>query len=599
MALHDALIGAHASGDIVGLDGQDLLQSVGRAVGLQGPDLHFSESLAAELGLAAQRLLRHQAVGSGGAGVDLVVHQMVELEEVHPADGDVVVELLAGAAVVQNALAVLAESGLLERFADRDLVGSVENGSGDLPSQRLSGVAQMDLQHLPDVHSGRNAQGVEHDVQRRAVGQIRHILAGQDAADDALVAVTSGHLVAHADLSLLCDVYADHLVHTGRHLIAMVAGENLHVHNDAALAVGDLEGGVAHLAGLFTEDGAQQPLLGGQVGLALGRDLADQDISRTHLGAHGDDASLVKILESVLAHAGDVAGDLFGPELGVAGVALVFLHMDGGVHIVHHEALVEQYGVLIVVAFPGGEAHEHVLAQADLALRRGGAVRDDVAFLHALAHLHDGPLVEAGALVGAGEFDKLVILALAAIVADGDIIRAHALDHAVALGKDHDAGVHGAAVLDAGGNDGLLGGHQRYGLTLHVRAHQSAVGVVVLQERDHGGGDGDHHARRHVHVIHAVAVDLDDLVAVAAGDTAVEQAALLVQRLGRHGHDVLILLVGGHVHHFPGDDAGLLVDAAIGRDQEAVLVHAGIGAQVVDQADVGTFGGLNKYGACA
>ena len=39
--------------------------------------------------------------------------------------------------------------------------------------------------------------------------------------------------------------------------------------------------------------------------------------------------------------------------------------------------------------------------------------------------------------------------------------------------------------------------------------------------------------------------------------------------------------------------AGLLVHSAVGRLNEAVLVDAGIGGQVGDQADVGTFGGLD------
>ena len=64
-ALDDGLVGLDATGDVVGLDCQNLLQIVGGAVGLQGPDFHFTEALAAELGLAAQRLLSDHRVGSG------------------------------------------------------------------------------------------------------------------------------------------------------------------------------------------------------------------------------------------------------------------------------------------------------------------------------------------------------------------------------------------------------------------------------------------------------------------------------------------------------------------------------------------------------
>ena len=41
--------------------------------------------------------------------MDLIVYQMVQLEVVHIADGDAVIELLAGAAVVDDALAVLVQ----------------------------------------------------------------------------------------------------------------------------------------------------------------------------------------------------------------------------------------------------------------------------------------------------------------------------------------------------------------------------------------------------------------------------------------------------------------------------------------------------------
>ena len=106
VALDDGLIGLDTAGDVVGLHRQDLLEGIGGAVGLQGPHLHLAEALAAELGLAAQRLLGDQGVGAGGAGVDLVVHQVVQLQEVDVAHGDRVVEPLAGAAVVQPVLAV-------------------------------------------------------------------------------------------------------------------------------------------------------------------------------------------------------------------------------------------------------------------------------------------------------------------------------------------------------------------------------------------------------------------------------------------------------------------------------------------------------------
>ena len=55
----------------------------------------------------------------------------------------------------------------------------------------------------------------------RAVLQVRHVLFRQDAADDALVAVTTGHLVADLELALDGDVDLHHLDHARRKLVAL------------------------------------------------------------------------------------------------------------------------------------------------------------------------------------------------------------------------------------------------------------------------------------------------------------------------------------------------------------------------------------------
>ena len=91
--------------DVVGLHGEELLQGEGGPVGLEGPHLHLPQALATELGLAAEGLLGDEGVGTDAARVDLVVHEVVQLEHVHDADGDVLLERIARAAVEQDRLA--------------------------------------------------------------------------------------------------------------------------------------------------------------------------------------------------------------------------------------------------------------------------------------------------------------------------------------------------------------------------------------------------------------------------------------------------------------------------------------------------------------
>ena len=519
----------------------------------------------------------------------LVVHQVVELQEVHDADGDAVFKLLAGTAVVQDGLSVRVEAGLEHQLVDFFLAGAVEDGRGHVHAQFAGRAAQMDLQHLAQVHTGGNAQRVQHDVQRRAVGQEGHVLFAQDAGNDALVAVTAGHLVAHGDLALLGDVDAHHHVDAGGQFVLVFPGKDLDVDDDAALAVRHLQGGVADLAGLFAEDGAQQALFRGQLGFALGGHLAHQDIARTDFRADADDAVFVQVTHGVFADVGDVPGDFFRAQLGFPGFGLVFLDVDGGVLVLPDQALAQQNGVLIVVAFPGHETDQHVLAQTDFTLFGGRTVRQQVARLDALAEADPRALVDAGALVGAGEFDQMIFMLGADVVADDDLVGVHIGHGTGVLGEQHHARVMGGLVFHTGADDRGFGHQQRHGLTLHVAAHQGAVCVVILQEGDHGGGNGDDLLGADVQVIHLVAGNLAGIVLPTDDHLGVDEAAVLVEGLLGLADHVAVFFVRRHVDDLVGDAVGFLVHLAVGGFDEAVFVDPRIGRQRADQTDVRAF----------
>src|SRR5208337_3800881 len=82
LAFDDSLVDFGAPVHVVRLRGQQLLQDERRAVCFQSPDFHFSETLASELRLATQRLLRDERVRPDGTRVNLVVHQVRELQHV-------------------------------------------------------------------------------------------------------------------------------------------------------------------------------------------------------------------------------------------------------------------------------------------------------------------------------------------------------------------------------------------------------------------------------------------------------------------------------------------------------------------------------------
>src|SRR5262249_518888 len=271
VAAHDRLVDLGAAGNVVRLDGQHLLQGVGRAIGLERPHLHFTEALSAELCFAAERLLGDEAVRANRAGMDLVVHEVMELQHINVAYRHLALERLAGAPVMQGYLPrgikisgceqrrhvalmraiehrgrhrnagtqivahldqmivferidrLVVAIDLLEQVLERlylmRRVVGVE-GFADLAAQAPARPAEMRLQDLPNIHAARHAKRVQHDVDRRAVVEIRHVLDRHDLANHALVAMTAGHLIARLDLALHRDEHLDHLHHARRQLVA-------------------------------------------------------------------------------------------------------------------------------------------------------------------------------------------------------------------------------------------------------------------------------------------------------------------------------------------------------------------------------------------
>ena len=96
----------------------------------------------------------------------------------------------------------------------------------------MCGPAQVRFQNLTHVHTRRNAERIENDLDRRAIGQIRHVFLRKNARDDALVAVAAGHLVADRQLALHGNVNLDQLDHARRQFVALL--------QLADLLVGDL-----------------------------------------------------------------------------------------------------------------------------------------------------------------------------------------------------------------------------------------------------------------------------------------------------------------------------------------------------------------------
>ena len=222
-----------------------------------------------------------------------------------------------------------------------------------------------------------------------------------------------------------------------------------------------------------------------------------------HLGADAHDARVVEVLEGLFADVRDVAGDLFLAELGVAGDALELLDVNRGEDVVLGDALGDQDRVLEVVALPRHERDEHVLAERELAHVGRGTVGEDVARLHAArrrGRSASGCSRCSGSSAGTCRAGRCPGPRPPSPSARTTMRVASTLSTTPSrLATTHTPESRATLRFHAGADERRVACGERHGLALHVRAHERAVGVVVLEERNERRGDRHQLVRRDVH----------------------------------------------------------------------------------------------------
>src|SRR5271166_2369725 len=238
-AFDDGLVNLGAAINVIGLRGEQFLQDVSCAVGLQGPDFHFSKALTSELRLAAQRLLelltRHAVVQAGLARfrqaalcqqrfnfqlLGTVEHRRTEVHGLLHAVGHALQRRVVEVGKLVHKRCVL-EHGLefaAHMFRLRVLLQQFAN----LLPQFVTSPSEVGLKDLAHVHAAGHTQRIQDNLYWRTVFEVGHVLFRQDARDNALVSVAPGHFVTHAQLAFHGDINLYQLDHAGRKFIALL-----------------------------------------------------------------------------------------------------------------------------------------------------------------------------------------------------------------------------------------------------------------------------------------------------------------------------------------------------------------------------------------
>src|SRR5579859_5852284 len=296
-----------------------------------------------------------------------VFHEVRQFQHIGIANGNGMIKWLARSSIVELYFPALWQASAAQHLFDIFFGRSIKDRGGDLKAKHIGCPAQMRLHDLSDIHAVRHAQRIQDDIHWRSIRQEWHIFNWQHARDNAFVSVSSGHLVARANLTFLRDADAHQLVHARRQFIARVTREDFDLDYLTTLTVWDAQRRIFDFPSLLTEDGAQQFLFRRQFRLTLGGDLAYQDILWPHFRADIDDAPLVQVTQSFFTNVGNITRNLFRPQFGIARIHLILFNMDRRKEVFSYDALADQNGVFEVATLPAHKGYQDVLSQRQFA----------------------------------------------------------------------------------------------------------------------------------------------------------------------------------------------------------------------------------------
>ena len=164
-----------------------------------------------------------------------------------------------------------------------------------------------------------------------------------------------------------------------------------------------------------------------------------------------------------------------------------------------HNTLVEHDSVLVIVAFPRHISHKKVASESKFTVLCSISFCQDIAFLDPLSLVADWTKVDCHILVGTAELRYSVFLErrlkayklffLRTVIKYSYGCSVNVLNNTIALGSNHCTRINTDLTLYTSSYDRSLIVKQRNGLAHHIAAHQCAVRVVMLQERNQAGGD--------------------------------------------------------------------------------------------------------------
>src|SRR3989344_1300886 len=236
---------------------------------------------------------------------------------------------------------------------------------------------------------------------------------------------------------------------SGIEFVALLSGEYLH--GDYATSRPGIHpfGSIFNISSFLAEERPEQALFGSKLALALRRNLADENVARTHLGANADDTIFGQVLELRLTYVRNIAGGHLRTKLGITNIDSELSDVDGCKLAFLHQALGNNDGVFIIGSGPAHECNKNILPDGHLTAIGRRGIGENHPLLNLLSQLDRRTLMKGGEAIGHGEIDESKLMFFVLDILDGNTSGINRRNNAIYRREKHSACVANGNLLDS------------------------------------------------------------------------------------------------------------------------------------------------------
>src|SRR5699024_12509882 len=137
-----------------------------------------------------------------------IINHVVKFDHVHDNHRPTVIKCFTCTSVIKIGVGIAVHTSFTNGIPKVVRSCPIENWSRNVNTKVTRSHTKVKFHNLSDVHTRWHPKWVQHDINWCSVWQARHVFNWNDARNNPIASVKTGHCISNLDMQFMCDVSA-------------------------------------------------------------------------------------------------------------------------------------------------------------------------------------------------------------------------------------------------------------------------------------------------------------------------------------------------------------------------------------------------------